>query len=90
MSFKDYDDIADWAREAIGLAYNKDYFRGYPDMYFMPEGELKRSEAVAMVMRIYNGETIIRDKVSLTSNADALKGKIYTGGVEVDEATHFC
>lgn len=89
LSFKDYDEIADWAREAIGLAYNKDYFRGYPDMYFMPEGELKRSEAVAMVMRIYNGETIIRDKVSLTSNADALKGKIYTGGVEVDEATHF-
>ena len=30
LSFKDYDDIADWAREAIGLAYNKDYFRGYP------------------------------------------------------------
>lgn len=87
QSFIDYDTIGSWALNDLGLAFRKGYINGYPDGSFGPTKNLTRAEAITIVMRILDGENVVKTDVKFTSNGDALRGSIYTGSVTINSPT---
>jgi len=81
--FTDRSSIADWAEDAAGSIADKGYINGYPDGTFRPSGKLTRAEAVSIINRILNNETIITKKTILKADEDSINYGIYVGGIEI-------
>ncbi len=80
--FDDFTELA-WAEDSLAVAYNKGYLEGYPDNTLQPRGTLTRAEAVTVILRILEKETIVNKDFTASINED-YEGTIYTGVVTVN------
>lgn len=54
MSFEDSDEISNWAKDAVGFAYNKGILAGVGNNRVDPKGIATREQVIALVVRTYN------------------------------------
>lgn len=52
LVFTDTGDIADWARDYVGIAVQRGLLKGYPDGTFKPNGHTTRAEACMVLWRL--------------------------------------
>lgn len=83
-SFTDSKAIASWASDAVGVLYEKDILKGYPDGSFGPNNNIKRAETVALLSNA--GGNIYTSPGSYTEDT---KGNVVinTGGVILKNMT---
>ncbi len=86
MKFDDFSTIGNWAKDAMGLLYNKEYIKGYPDNTIRPKGKLTRAEAISILERILEKETIVKTKVNITTPNMTKLETIFTGGVSINDS----
>jgi len=65
VEFTDFNQIAQWARGAVGGASAADILSGYPDGSFNPTGNITRAEAFSLILNA-------RDYIEKTQNAPTL------------------
>lgn len=86
--FIDKTSIGTWAKDAVKLVSNKGYFLGDDHKRFLPQTNLTRAEAAAILVRMAKAETIVSD-TALAASADAAavaeapvySSKIYSNGI---------
>ena len=54
-SFSDYNEISDYAKDAVSYMNKKGYINGYSDNTFRPEKEITRAEAASIIYRYIKG-----------------------------------
>lgn len=63
QEFKDYNDISDWAKEAVGYLYGIEAINGTDENLFNPKRSVSREEAIVVVKKIYD-KVIEADRAS--------------------------
>jgi hypothetical protein len=53
-TFKDWDEIADWAKTSIEKTFNNSIINGYPDKTFKPKRYVTRGEAATVIIKALN------------------------------------
>ncbi len=86
MKFDDYSSIHNWAKDAMGLLYNKEYIQGYPDNTIRPQGNLTRAEAITILERVLAKETVVKEEVDIVTPNDTETEIIFTGGINIGDA----
>ncbi|EOD01789.1 alpha-amylase family glycosyl hydrolase [Caldisalinibacter kiritimatiensis] len=51
-AFEDNEQVADWAKEAVGIAYNKGIVNGVSETIFAPKANATRAHAAVMIYRL--------------------------------------
>lgn len=51
-AFEDIDEVSDWAKEAVGIAYNKGIVNGVNETTFAPKTNATRAHAAVMIYRM--------------------------------------
>lgn len=80
-SFKDADDVADWATDAFKLAYAKGYINGDEQNRLNPKGLLTRGEAAKIIYSLINTENIRSDDYTVRTSSAVCSETIFTGDV---------
>lgn len=52
--FKDWNEIADWAKSSVEKTYNNSIINGYPDKTFKPKKYVTRGEAAKVIIKALN------------------------------------
>lgn len=79
QDFKDYNDISDWAKEAIGYLYGIEAINADDGNFFNPKGDVTREEAIIVAKRIY-------EKVVESDRASRSQLTVSRGSVKVPES----
>ncbi|MCT4566009.1 MAG: S-layer homology domain-containing protein [Maledivibacter sp.] len=54
QDFKDWNEIADWAKASVEKTYNNNIINGYPDKTFKPKKYVTRGEAATVIIKALN------------------------------------
>ncbi|MBO4991093.1 MAG: S-layer homology domain-containing protein [Firmicutes bacterium] len=83
--FKDASSVASWATDAMSRAVGSGYIGGTgtgTNVKLDPRGKLTRAQAVVIICKLLENETIIKSTTSVSS-ATTLKDAIYSNGITV-------
>lgn len=93
LSFKDEENISDWARNAVESLASKNYINGTPEGNFMPQGVLTRAEILTMLNNITTQlitkpgtyTTAIKGNVVINTSGVTLKNMTIDGDLYVTQ-----
>lgn len=64
MDFKDVEEIAPWAKDAVSVLSSKEIIKGFPNGTFEPKGHLTRAQAVTILSNMIEKMVTTSTKVS--------------------------
>ena len=85
-AFPDRTSIDGWAENGLAITVNKGYLKGHNTGFLAPLGNLTRVQAVAMIDKILENETIVREDVFVRTSGEILKDTIYVGDITIAES----
>jgi len=83
--FKDASAVSSWAKDSMSRAVGKDYISGTgtgKNVRLDPNGKLTRAQAVVIICKLLEKETIVKSTTSVSS-ATTLKDAIYANGITI-------
>lgn len=86
--FKDASAVSSWATEPVSRAVGRGYLSGSEKGYLSPKGNLTRAEAVVLICKLLEKETIVKTATSVTANGTKLNDTIYSNGVNVSSSAN--
>jgi len=86
--FKDASSVSSWASEAVARVVGSGYISGTgngTDVKLDPLGKLTRAQAVVIICKLLENETIVKTTKSVTTDDVTLKDAIYANGITVSD-----
>lgn len=87
-TFKDASSVSSWAKEAVSRVVGAGYISGTgsgTNVKLDPLGKLTRAQAVVIICKLLENETIVKTTKSVTTDNVTLKDAIYANGITVSD-----
>lgn len=87
-TFKDASSVSSWAKEAVSRVVGAGYISGTgtgTNVKLDPLGKLTRAQAVVIICKLLENETIVKTTKSVTTDSVTLKDAIYANGITVSD-----
>lgn len=85
FSFDDAASISDWAFSSVARVFGASYITGYPDNTLRPKDNITRGEAIALIARVMEDTSFVREDVSYDEDGTYIFGEVFLGTVTLDK-----